>query len=454
MKTKFIYILAFGVLFITSCRKDKDISQPVALSIQLETNPEEVSFDLPLAGAEITLVNKANGAEYKAVSNAGGQYAFSSLAPGTYTISVLLTIDAQLYTERSGNYTDKSVSFSYTMDNVSLLDDTSITAILSLSSQVGDWVFKQIYNYGSNTSQGASFRDVFVEIYNNSNTTLYADSLIFAISYGKANNNTGSYLLDNLQFDWSQSIGMTGPGDANKDYVYAKAVYMIPSNDTGNRYPVAPGKSIILAQTAIDHTKPYVAADGREVGIGDAELTIDLSKADFEAYQYPYEQKTQPGRAQYRFDVDNPDVTDVEVIYSISGNRDMVLNPQGRESFIIFKAPAGKDPNTLPLYAVPTDRDINAETTVYQQIPVSYILDGVEVHHPIATSRLPRRLPVSVDAGFTFAPGGQYSGQSLVRRTKEVFAGRRILQDTNNSSVDFGYLEKADPSKGNSSFID
>lgn len=453
MKTRLIYLSAISVLLVSSCRKDKDVIQPVSLNIQLETNPEEVSFDIPLEGAEVTLTNKANGSEYKATSNAAGQTIFSSLAPGTYTISALLTIDAERYTELSGNYTNQAVNFSYTLDNSSLLDDTNLTAVLALSSQVGDWVFKQIYNYGSNTSQGASFRDVFVEIYNNSNATLYADSLFFAISYGKINNNAGSYLQENLQFDWSQAIGMTGPGDANKDYIYAKAVYMIPSNSSGNRYPIEPGRSIIIAQTAIDHTKPYVAVDGVEIGIGNADLTIDLSQADFEAYYYPYEQIVQPGRAPYRFDVDNPDVTDVHILHS-SGMRDMLLNGQGRESFVIFKAPAGVDPTALPMYAVPTDRAPSTSTNMYQQIPVSYILDGVEVAHPIASSRLPRRLPVSIDAGFTFAPAGQYSGQSLVRKTKETINGRRVLQDTNNSTVDFGYLEKADPSKGNSSFID
>lgn len=74
--------------------------------------------------------------------------------------------------------------------------------------------------------------------------------------------------------------------------------------------------------------------------------------------------------------------------------------------------------------------------------------------HPTESKRVPKRLPNVLDAVRTFVPAGQYSSQSLVRKTLKTVNGRRILKDTNNSSEDFGYLNKADVSKSASSFID
>ena len=48
------------------------------------------------------------------------------------------------------------------------------------------------------------------------------------------------------------------------------------------------GKSIIIAQTGINHKAPYDRIDGKPVTIQDPELTVDLSKADFEVYLGDY----------------------------------------------------------------------------------------------------------------------------------------------------------------------
>lgn len=293
----------------------------------------------------------------------------------------------------------------------------------------------------------------FVEIYNNSNEVLYADSLCFAIVYGKANNTKEDYLLPNLQYDWTQSLNMSAIGNANEDYVYTKAIFMVPSNGAGNKYPVQPGSSFIIAETAIDHTKPYTLNSDKVQEIEDATLTIDLSKADFEVYLYPYEQKIQPGRAKFASDIDNPSVTDVETIFA-TGMRDMILNPQGKESYALFKADAQVDIHSFPKYANPTERAFTDKTTYYPQVPVKYLVDAVEVSSVIEKDKTPRRLPLKQDAGSKAIDAGPYSSQSIVRKTKQVVNGRRILQDTNNSLNDFGVLPKADPYKGNASFID
>jgi len=240
--------------------------------------------------------------------------------------------------------------------------------------------------------------------------------------------------------------------NANDDYVYAKAIFMIPSDGTGKKHLVQPGQSLVIAGSGLDHTKPYMLNSGKEQTVVDAGLTVDLSHADFEVYLYPYEQKVEPGRSKFASDVDNPDVRDVETIFA-TGMRDLILNPQGKESYVLFKSGGKADPNQFPKYANPQIRTVTASTTVYPQIPVSYIVDAVEIAAIIEKDKNPRRLPLKLDVGSVSTTGGPFSSQSVVRKTKTTVSGRRILSDTNNSTTDFGVLQKANPSKTDASFI-
>lgn len=454
MKTKllFFFFIATG-LSMVACKKSHDVTSPVNFTVQLQVDPEKIYFDVPYQLADITLTNTINNETYKMQADETGKAVFENLVQGSYNINVALTLDAETYTELSGVYSDAPFSLNYSGDNLQIMEDKSLDITLLATTGVGNWVIKQIYYAGSDVHDGALMRDQFVEIYNNSSETLYADSLCFAVVYGNTRNESSAYTLPNNQYDWSKSINMNAQGDPNKDYIYAKAIFMIPSDGSGKLHPVEPGKSIIIAQSALDYTKPYTLNSGKESNAGDANLTIDLSHAQFEVYLYNYEQKIEPGRKMYTYDVDNPDVQDMEVFFATS-MRDMVLTPQARDSYVIFKAPASVEIEQLPRYAVPSEREVTDETTKYPQVPVSYILDAVEVEAPIQADKLPRRLPLELDVSAMSVTGGPYSSQSLVRKTQKIVNGRRILMDTNNSKVDFGVKAKADPSQSETSFID
>lgn len=453
MNYKLLHCIVIIALLLQGCKKENDLVEAVNLVYQLEVDTEVVTFPVPFEKANVVLVNKTNNEKYSTQATANGTATFETITPGTYAINVSLVIPAAEVTRLSGIPTEEDFHLNYSADNLVYYSTTKAAIPLVSSKPLGGFVIKQVYYGGSHTTRGAGVRDVFYEIYNNSNGVLYADSLCFGIVYGKTNNNTGEYLQPNLQFDWSKSLNMSAVGNPNTDYVYAKAIFMIPSNGRGDAHPIQPGQSIVVAGTAIDHTKPYTLNSDKVQDIQDATLTVDLSKADFEVYLYPYEQKIQPGRAKFASDIDNPSVPDVEVLFA-HGMRDLVFNPQGKDSYVLFKAPATDDPNLFPRYAEPTDRILSDKTVLYPQIPVKYIVDAVEVSSVIEKDKTPRRLPLPFDAGSTSVVGGPYSSQSIVRKTKKNNAGRRILEDTNNSAYDFGYLSKANPSKGSTSFID
>jgi len=451
MKTNFNYLLLFSLILLGSCKKDEDVAAPVSITVNLEVDAQ-LGFDVPLEGAKIKIVNKSNNAEYTAVADANGTATFASITPGLYNLNATHTIGASQYTSISGISSEDDFTLNFSSDNNGFYSDANITVGLIPGGALGDWVFKQVYYAGSNVTTGATFRDAFIEIYNNSNEVQYADSVYFAVLIGKNNNNSGNYYLPNFQYDWSQSLNMNVIGNANTDYVYAKYFFKMPSDGTGRKYPVQPGSSFIIASSALDHTKPYTNNAGKEVSGGDPALTIDLSKADFEAYLQDYRQQQNPGSSPFATDIDNLNVPNMEIIYS-SLTTDLVLDATGRDAYVIMKVPADENPASWPKYATPDTRTVTNSTTLYPQIPAKYILDAVQIKHPVESSVVPAKLPISLDAGPTNVPNGQYSSQSLVRKTKKTVNGRKILQDTNNSANDFGHLIKSNPSKGADSFI-
>lgn len=448
----FLFFLAFSV-FITSCKKDDGPStKAVKLSIHLKAD-ESIGFDLPLKGSKVVITNNTNGQEYESLADANGDLAFESILPGSYSLVASLTIEAEDYSAISGVSTTDDVHLNANKSNLDLFEDQQIELNMLPSGRVGNFVFKQIYYAGSNTSKGAMFRDVFLEIYNNSNETLHADSLYFSQLTGAGTIKDDRWYLSDGTYDWSKSLNINDSKNANTHYVYAKSIFMIPSDASGKKYPVEPGKSLIVAATALNHKQPYQNASGEKtIEVIDPTLTIDLSKADFEVYLYPYLLSITPGTSPFASDIDTP-APNVDVLFS-TGQKDLLLDPLGREAFVLFKKNGEVDPKDFSRFSTPDVRETTSNTVLYPQIPVSYILDGVQTQNPLVSSRVARRVPSSIDAGAAQVDGGQYSGQSIVRKTKQLVNGRRILQDTNNSSNDFGVLNQADPTKGESSFID
>jgi hypothetical protein len=439
-----------------SCQK-KDLgntASPVNLNIAMEYSSEVSTIGLRKDSALIRITNNTSGTVKEAYTNRNGIASFLSLTPGIYTITASITIPKNTYQQLSSTVVDQDVVFNGNISNQSITDPQTNINIPLVTGRVGNWVFKQIYYAGSNTASGASFRDQFIELYNNSTDTLYADSLCFGNVVGVQNNSAlypARGYLQNNQYDWTQSINMND-ANANSNYVYLRFAFMIPG--TGKKYPVLPGKSIIIAQTAQNHAAPYYLNDSTKSSITDGTLTVDLSKAEFETYLVDYkraESGNSPTFSPYKFDVDNPGSANVNVTHFTSGN-EWITDNLGRDALVLYSANGGDPKTSFSFYALPTVTSVTATTTLYQQIPVKNIIDAVEIQKTVESQRVPKRLPNTLDAGPTNVTSGEYSSQSLIRKTARTVNGRRILQDTNNSANDFVTKKKADPSKTDDSF--
>ena len=90
-----------------------------------------------------------------------------------------------------GNYNffaskkSEAIYYQGKIDNYAINSETiEVTIKLSASKASSTWVIKEVYFTGSKTPADKNyFKDQYIEIYNNSDETLYADGLIFCKTY-------------------------------------------------------------------------------------------------------------------------------------------------------------------------------------------------------------------------------------------------------------------------------
>jgi hypothetical protein len=408
----------------------------------------KVSYDisaggyvLPVSNVKVKITNINTGSSQELATDAGGAITFKSVSAGTYDVDAVYEISAADYSQITGNAVEEKVIFNASQKGLLITPEfTDMIELELITGKIGDWVIKQVHYVGSDQTDGAIFRDQFFEFYNNTDRVLYADSLYFGQLWGRqSSTSTNVHTLANGQLDWNKSLNMPGSINANADYVYMRSLFMIPG--TGKKYPVQPGESIVMAQTALNHKSPFTGTDGKTISVRNPSLTVDLSTANFETYYGDI--FIAEGGKPFASDVDNLDVPNVEII-SYYG-KDMILDNLGRDSYVIFKVDGTQNVKQWPQYNEPLKTTPPSTATKYTQVPVKYIIDGIDVQPSIAADRIPKKLGPAIDAGFTFAPMGKYTSQSIVRKTEKTVNGRKVLKDTNNSKEDFDVFDIAQP---------
>ena len=243
---------------------------------------------------------------------------------------------------------------------------------------------------------GTSYEDAkYVEVYNNSDTTIYLDGKLLGIGWHT-----------NKDFPPSP-CSQTEPVRNDPEGIWASSLLRFPG--AGTDYPLQPGHTALVAHAAVDH---------RPVHPG----LYDLRHADFEWGGWQV--------------ADNPDVPNLADI-----------GPQGMWSSWPFSADLPVflaipvDWETLPRYIRPTSG------RVWVRIPRAVILDtwagtvdwaaggGPVTYTPCltVTHRLFERLP-----GPPSGHGDFDNGLSAQRRILYVLPdGRKVLQDTDTSMLDF-----------------
>jgi|GEM_PF-1354129 len=179
------------------------------------------------------------------------------------------------------------------------------------------------------------------------------------------------------------------------EHVYLSSVWMIPG--APDDVVLAPGARMVIAQDGTNHA-PF--------------STVDLSGVDFETFVADSEQ-----------DDDYPTVENLELLHYNAGF-DWLIPVFGPSVVIVDTTEA-------------LQTHVHEGQTLVAA-PVSAVVDGVDIVMD-AESGPYKRLPSTVDAGFTFATG-TYTGEAVRRRRED---GQSV--DTDDSSVDFELTMAPDP---------
>jgi len=438
---KRIIVFICSILLLTNCKDDNS-----DFIIPITHNFKVIYKEYPkicCKKAQIVLKNNEDGKVYKAFTDSTG-YAKIELIPGVYQANVTQTLTNKEYEATFGQKTERAnIIFNGSVENLKITQSTEMETNLELvTGKIGNLIFKQIYYSGSHARLGAYLRDQFFEVHNNSNQTLYLDGFYIAqlrgINTKRSRPEKYDYLSPSGQYDWSKSIGQKHPETANTDYVYAFNVLQFPGN--GTEHPLLPGKSAIVAATAVNHQAPLTVTeeDGtkKTYKVPEPWRTVDLSNAAFECYYKPYQQSV--GQDFLDWDIDNPKVPNMKIIFKHNSDKDFTIDFNGHGALIIFKV-SKEDFDKYDCVPTPVDKTFQYEHA-YKQIPKNVIIDGVEMKVNEGLPQTVKKLPDDIDAGATEVPNGAFSSQSVIRKISSQKDGKVFYQDTNNSTNDFKVL--------------
>ncbi len=382
---------------LTSCSKDDPIPVIPSAMVTLEVPANLENTTLSSATATLTNVETKevitiDGANFVKDGN-NYRIVCDNLQAGTYNVLVSGHLEFTL------NGVAGQKDFEVSSQNAVLSESShDLKLTVSTFTAQGGFVISEIFFTGTTTPENKPYiNDQYMVITNNSDVTLYADSIAILQSEFQTNDKQ-DYTPDKMSTDFSVNF-----------------VFMIPGS--GTTVPVAPGQSLLVAINAINHVE-------------NNPNSFDLSGADYEFFD----------------ESSNPNYTDVDGTaknldrwYTYSATVTGFHN-RGFKSYAIAKMKTGKD-TWLKDYAYTAEYvftfneySFPMSTDTYR-VPNDWILDAVNLSVEsefqwIVTSS-------ALDAGWTYCgkvdKDPERYNKAVIR--KQDANGKYI--DTNNSTNDF-----------------
>lgn len=392
MSTMLLLAICFSFV---SCSDDKnDATTTSSAVINLEM-PMTIQ-DGTLHNVKIIFTNKSTAQTYtieKVEKTANGYTAtIENLPIGSYSVVAVGTANFSV----DGQQTTTEVKA--INENVNIVENQSgntIKLLFNVFTGKEGFVISEIFFRGTSRDGSSVYnRDQYFKITNNSDQTLYADSIIIMESAFR-NDNPQTYLKD-----------------LRNDGFAANAIYMIPGN--GNDVPVKPGESLLIALNAKDHKAV-------------SSTSFDLSKADFEFYD--------ESKVSIK-DEDNPSVKNLDKWYCYTQSF-FILNMHGNNAYAIAKIRGTKENflknNTYDAqyYAV----NGKLMTTNAYFIPNAWIIDAVNLSYKDNDHQW-RVMSILLDKGYTYCSDNKNDKSGIGTAVVRKMANGKYA-DTNNSTEDF-----------------
>lgn len=268
----------------------------------------------------------------------------------------------------------------------------------------GDFIIQEVFYTGTLYPTGKQYNGTgYVRIYNNTDRVLYADGLAFMES----------------KFSTTQKYDYTP--DLLSSHMTVHAIYVIPGS--GQEHPVAPGESLILCDTGIDHRLVNPNA-------------FDLSHADFEWYDV--------SSSPSNLDIDSPTVPNLDKWYCYT-NSFFILHNRGFKAWALARIPTDKETFLAEnYYEYEYTMVLPAGTFPMSQkaykVPNEWIVDAVNAS--VASEYVWNVTDASLDRGYTYCGEIDHDKTRYFKsvRRKLLYKtsdGRCVFKDTNNSTADF-----------------
>ena len=405
MTYRFIYLLCIiSVSTLASCIDYDDSGRLLTIKVHLQT-PSEFKEGAALDNQEVTIKSKT--VELKALTDENGIATFENCMPDVYDISSYKELTGEEYTEKTGIEDVVSCIVTATL-NEQLFDESREASAIEVETSTivkmrgeKSIVISKIYSSGSKYNGNQNYlAGRYIELYNQSDDAANLAGMYIGLLESTGNSNR-VYTLDELKSD----------PNINGTMVVVKQVFRIP---TDKEYILEGGKSLVITNSAIDHTTKAQNL-----------FEADLSGADFEVVDYN-------DNLQHNDNV----VKLSREFYAISTLKGMNLMQGGPCGIILFET--DEDINTWP---TTYGYGKTSGSMIYLLVPNSTIKDGVDfIKNTSSGPNLStKRLYDEIDAGYTNINAiAGYSGEVVYRKTARVYPdGRKKLMDTNNSSNDF-----------------
>lgn len=379
-------LLALFLLVVAACN-DSNLTYITSVDVKVSM-PTEIKVDYAFSNKEVIL--RSDRLTYTATTDENGVAHFSEIVPDIYNIYCSWELDGDQYVEMSNTAVEhRPALISATLTKNKIFDPIQIN-IQTLLSVKQKLLISKIYASGTRYPNNSVFHaDNYVEIFNNSDEVQYLDGFFLALVEGDS--------------------PAAFPSKDYADYVHARQVYRFPG--AGTDYPVDPGKSVVIANSAYNHTLAVPRS-------------VNLEDADFEFKGSLYN--------------NNDFVMGMDLIYSTYvGIRQINLQRGGVNGLCLFEDDIANVIN-YPILYVPGKTSGN----MFIRIPAKNVVDGVEVLS-FRTTGIDvnlKRVPAFIDASYTnISSTSGYNNESMERKVDKTrsTSDRVYLIDTNNSQNDF-----------------
>lgn len=292
--------------------------------------------------------------------------------------------------------------------SVSLYEDVEVNVPLSVISESP--LLIKAFQYSPGKSFYVLGGDTWIEIVNNSDEDQYLDQIIVV---GGMGGQKGPNAWQANGYEKFYGGGCQSP------------VFAFPG--TGKDYKLAPGKSVVLANTPKNHN------DGTE----ETKNCADLSKADWEFYC-----------SYHASDVDYEGIPNLDLVFNTTKYQANWGQSFFCNAAMLVKLPEGVTPAK---YAADAKNIMTTPGTTsdmqFMLFPSEYVLDVVEIYDADEEEHYSVFLPVDDAEGILGT--GAWEGNAVRRKVSKIENGRAYYKDTNNSAKDFvstkGVVPGAEP---------